>query len=417
MDIKDYLYQSKTSYHAIENAVSLLKENGFEKLSENEQFVINKGGKYYTVRNGSALIAFKVGKSYPNVFKIVASHTDSPCFKVKFGKNPINGKIAKLNVEQYGGGLRYTWFDRPLVLAGRLCGEKDGKIVSSLFISEQKFVIPSVAIHFNRGVNDGFAVNVQTDCQPLYSISTDAELLYKTLCDKFDGKLLDADLYLVSDELPFFAGQNDEFLCSPRIDNLTSCFSSLTALICSENDDFTSVAYLADNEEVGSRTEQGAASQYLSDTIKRINNALDYDKEMRLSGLASSFIVSCDNAHAVHPNHPELSDTLNEVPLSGGIVIKHHANKNYTTDGMSAAYIKNIFTKNNVPYCDFYMRSDMPCGGTLGAISSSQVSIKSVDIGIAQLAMHSASETIAYGDYRVMVDGLTAFYNDKTIIE
>ncbi len=416
MDIKKLLYKSKTAYHAVKNAAEILDENGFLRLNENNDFKIEKGGKYYIIRNDSALIAFTVGKKSSEYYKIIASHTDSPCFKVKFGKNPVSDGVAKIAVEQYGGGLRYTWFDRPLKLAGRLCGEKNGKIYSTLYTSEENYVIPSVAIHFRRNANEGFAVNPQIDCQPLYSLNADANILKSNLEKAFNGKLLDADLYLVSDDKPFSAGANNELLCAPRIDNLTSCFSSIFALLNASNEIYTNVIYLADNEEIGSRTEQGAASKYLYDTLERINNSLEYTKEAFLKSLAKSFMVSCDNAHAVHPNHPELSDTLNEVTLSCGVVIKHHANKNYTTDGMTAAYFKNILQKNDIPYSDFYMRSDMPCGGTLGTISSSQVSIKSVDIGIAQLAMHSALETISADDYDRMISALTAFFNDKDVV-
>ncbi|MDY4186427.1 MAG: M18 family aminopeptidase [Candidatus Borkfalkiaceae bacterium] len=441
MNAIEFLNLSKTQYHATENAQKMLLSAGFKRLFESEPFNVEKGGRYFIVKDGSALIAFTVGNFDLNndgdLFKIVASHTDSPCFKVKTGKNltTFAAGTASLNVERYGGGLLYTWFDRPLKLAGRLCGEKDGKIIFTLFESENRYVIPSVAIHFRRNANDGFAVNSQVDCPPLFALCdkngavngvSGDELLLSELNNAFNGKLLDADLYLICDEAPFIAGKNGEFICSPRIDNLTSCFTSISALIsASENGEHekqngVSVAYLADNEEVGSRTKQGAASTFLRDVLKRVYLSLFAKSGLTaaetesgfMQALAKSFIVSCDNAHANHPNHPEYADKTCLVKMGGGIVIKHHGNLNYTTDGLSSALFKSILNAENVPYCDFYMRSDLPCGGTLGAISSSQISIKSVDIGLAQLAMHSAVETMAAVDVENMINGLKAFYKN-----
>lgn len=409
MDILNLLDKSKTQYHAVCETVNILKANGFVNLCENSPYTIKKGGKYYVIRDGSALIAFTVGEN-ANCFKIVAGHTDSPCFKVKLGNMSAVAGVTKLNVEKYGGGLLYSWFDRPLKLAGRLCGEKNGKIVYSLFTAENPLVIPSVAIHFRRNANEGFAVNAQTDCQPIYSLDTDTKALRAELEKNFDGKLLDCDLYLVSDQKPFIVGNDQKMACAPRVDNLTSCFSAIEAIINASGNGIN-VAYLADNEEVGSRTKQGAGSKFLFDTLKRISFALSNNEEQFYCAIANSFLVSCDNAHATHPNHPEFADKADEVILGSGIIIKHHANQNYTTDGMSSATFKNILDNAGVSHRDFYMRADLPCGGTLGAISSSQLSVRSVDIGIAQLAMHSACETFALCDYESMIKGLTAFYN------
>ncbi len=409
MDILNLLDKSKTQYHAVCESIAILKANGFTNLCENAPYNLKEGGKYFIVRDGSALIAFTLNKC-ANSFKIVAGHTDSPCFKVKLGNISSVAGCTKLNVEKYGGGLLYSWFDRPLKLAGRLCGVKDNKIVYSLFTAENPLVIPSVAIHFRRNANEGFAVNAQVDCQPIYSLDTDTKVFKTELEKHFDGKLLDCDLYLVSDQKPFMVSNDQKIACAPRVDNLTSCFSALQALIES-NGEGVNVAFLADNEEVGSRTKQGAGSKFLFDTLKRISLALNQTEEQFFCSLANSFMVSCDNAHATHPNHPEFADKADEVIMGSGIIIKHHANQNYTTDGMSSAIFKNILDKANVCHRDFYMRSDLPCGGTLGAISSSQLSIRSIDIGIAQLAMHSACETFALCDYESMVKGLTAFYN------
>lgn len=412
--ISELLNDSKTNFQAVKEAETILQENGFTRLCENQDYTLSAGGKYYVTRNDSALIAFIAATGNQTGYRIVASHTDSPCFKVKFGKNPVSAGCSTAYVEQYGGGLRYTWFDRPLKLCGRLCGEKNGRFISVFYESEKRFVIPSLAIHYNRSANDGIPFNVQTDCQPLYALDVDAEVLKKDLESAFDGKLLDCDLYLVCDETPFIAGRNDEFLCAPRVDNLTSCFSSIQALIdCVPSENNTVIAYLADNEEIGSRTKQGAGSTFLLDTLKRINEKTsDFSLEINLK---NTFLVSCDNAHATHPCHASLADGSNNVNLGSGIVIKHHGNMNYTTDAVSSALFKMILNSANVQYSDFYMRSDLPCGGTLGAISSSQVSVISVDVGIAQLAMHSAVETFAINDYYSMIKGLTAFYSSDLL--
>ncbi len=410
MQIAELLENSKTQYHAAAQAEKLLLGAGFKRLYESKKWNVERGGKYYVVRDGSAVIAFTAADC--EFFKIAAAHTDSPCFKVKLGKNPQVAGCATLNVEKYGGGLLYTWFDRPLKLCGRLCGVKNGKTEVKLFESEQKFVIPSVAIHFRRNANDGFAVNPQIDCQPLFALGGDGDELVKFVKNNFDGELLDADLYLISDEKPFFCGENGEFLCAPRVDNLTSCFGALNALTSCKNDKGVSLAYLADNEEVGSRTKQGAGSPFLHDVLKRIALSFGLNDEEFLCALAKSFLVSCDNAHAEHPCHPEYADKSSTSRMGGGVVIKHHGNCNYTTDGVSSAIFKNVLESQNVPYCDFYMRSDLPCGGTLGAISSSQVAIKSVDIGLAQLAMHSSCETFALKDYSAIINGIKAFYEN-----
>ncbi|MBE5741718.1 MAG: M18 family aminopeptidase [Clostridiales bacterium] len=405
----NYLDKSKTAYHAHDNAVKFLLKGGFTELKENEDFRLKEGGKYFVSRDGSALIAFKLGKTFS--FNIVASHADSPCFKLKYNPEMKVENYYKFNVERYGGGIFYSWFDRPLTVAGRLIVSNGNTLESLTFTSQKTFVIPSVAIHFNRTVNDGIKFNAQTDLSPIADVFSNGGLdeEIKAFCG--DKQLIDGDLYVVCNQSPFTNGYTDGLLSAPRIDNLASAISSLEALEkC--NPQTISVCYIADNEEVGSSTKQGAGSKFLIDILSRIAKSLgkydDFDK-----ALANSFMVSADNAHATHPNHPEFSDPTNKVKMGEGIVIKHHANQNYTTDAFSASVIKKIFDSANVKYQDFFMRSDLPCGGTLGAISSKQVSIRSVDIGLAQLAMHSAVETMAICDYDQTVKGLTAFYNAK----
>lgn len=391
--------KSVTPYHAVEVVKNKFLSADFVELKESEIWRLEKNKKYFVTRGGSAIIAFSTGNA--SGFNIVAAHTDSPCLKVKSNPETVSGGVRKLNVETYGGGLWYTWFDRPLTLAGRYV-EKDGEALTvKLFKSDKKFVIPSVAIHFNREANTSFAVNPQIDLSPSVGLGGGKSVI--------KDEWLEQDVFVVSDEKPFLAGENDEFLVSPRLDDLASALTAAEGMI---NAPVTglSVCFLADNEEVGSSTRQGAGGTFLKRTLKRISTALGLDYDV---AIASSFMVSADNAHAVHPNHPEKSDPTNNVTLGEGIVVKHHANQNYTTDAVSSAVIKQIAKKAGVKTQDFFMRSDMRCGSTLGAISSTQVSVKSVDVGIAQLAMHSVAETVAASDIDAAAKLFEEFFKTK----
>ena len=395
-----YLETSLTAYHAVENAKAFLLDKGFVALDERESWNLKTGGKYFVTRNGSSLIAFTYHKD--GNFKIVASHTDSPCFKVKESPE-MAGDYTRLNVEPYGGSLYYTFFDRPLRLAGRVLTEENGKIVASLYTSEETFVIPSLAIHMNREANKQFAPDPQTDLLPLYALGKAAL-----------APALARDLFVVPDQKPFVNGANGEFLSSPRLDNLTSVCASLTAISSKTNG--VCVAALFDNEEIGSRSRQGAGSDFLKATLKRICLAQGKTEEEFMSALTSSLLISLDNAHAMHPNHPEKCDPTNRVMMGAGIVIKAHANGAYTSDALTSAAIKKLFENAGVKYQSFYNRSDMPSGSTLGCISLAQVGVPSVDLGLAQLAMHSAVETFAAADYEELKNGLAAFYQSKLSI-
>lgn len=403
-----FLETSYTAYQAVENAATFLEEKGFSPLSEHEEWNIKTGGKYYVIRNGSSIVAFTVGAG--SKYKIIASHTDSPCLKIK--ENPVTETdgFIKLNAETYGGGIWYSFFDRPLALAGRTVTEQDGVLTAKSFVSGFRAVIPSLAVHMNREVNDKFAPNPQVDLQPVLSLA-------KIDWDALLGNPLSCDIYAVCAEKPFESGANGEFITSPRVDNLTSVYASLRALAEADGKDICVCACL-DNEEVGSRTQQGAGSDFLRSVLSRISLARGISEEAQYCALASSLLISLDNAHSVHPNHPEKCDSTNRARLGGGVVIKAHADKAYTTDAVTSALVKTVFNRAGVKYQSFYNRSDMRSGGTLGAISLGQVSIPSVDLGIAQLAMHSAMETFAKEDYSELEKGLKAFFqSDITITE
>lgn len=404
-----YLQNALTPYHAVREGEKLLIDAGFTKLLETEDWQIEEGGKYYIVRGG-ALIAFIVGSLNEFSYKIVASHTDSPALKLK--ENPLqkSALYATLNTETYGGGIWYSFFDRPLKIAGRVIKKENDRLYEEVIDSPFKVVIPSVAIHQNRNANDGFSVNAQIDLAPLIGLASGVES-DKTLLTKIaGGEAISHDLFLVNADMPYSFGVNDEFLASPRIDNLTSVYASLSALIDSENVSGICVAACMNNEEMGSLTAEGADGDFLENTLRRIAYSLRFDDNEYYKALSSSFLLSVDNAHAVHPNHPEKADPTNKTALGGGIVIKNHANKAYITDGMASALVKTVFEKADVQYQTFFNRSDVRGGSTLGALALRHTSMLGADIGLPQLAMHSACECFAKADYEEMEKGLSAFY-------
>ena len=409
-ELKNYLNCSYTAYHAVENAEKLLKDNGFTRLSETKKWDIKRGGKYYAVRNGSSLVAFTVGDG--DYFKIAASHTDSPALKLKASPIIKGNGYARLNVEKYGGGILYSFLDRPLVIAGRINVRQGEKIVSENTVSDYNVVIPSQAIHINRSVNDGMQFNAQTDLSPLISFEADADeaMIYKT---SLEGEVVGADLYLVSSEKCYDFGAKGDFVAAPRIDNLSSVFASLNAIINTKDTDGISVAAFFNSEEIGNGTSTGAEGDLVEAALLRIASSLGMDTQEYYAALARSVLLSIDVAHAVHPNHPEKSDPTNRPILGGGVVIKRNANGAYATDGMAEAIIGSIFTKNGIPTQSYHARSDMPCGTTLGKNFVCKMGMLACDIGLPQLAMHSACESFAAKDYTYLYDAVSAFYGAK----
>jgi aspartyl aminopeptidase len=413
----DFLSNSPTAYHAQAQAREMLLNNGFIPLLETDDWNVSEGGKYFIQRSSGSLIAFKVGGLDNFSYKIVASHTDSPMLKIK--ENPVigSGVYATLNTETYGGGIWYSFFDRPLKIAGRVVTSENGKVSIKLVEAPFLVSIPSVAIHQNRGVNEGFSVNAQVDLLPLLCLGekpTQEEFLKKVTGEE---NVISYDLFLVNADMPYSFGLNDEFLSSPRIDNLTSVCSSLEALISSAESDGVCVAAILDNEEIGSATAQGAGGNFLESVLRRIAYALRFDDNEFYKALANSFLLSADNAHALHPNHPEKCDPTNKAVLGGGVVIKSHANGAYATDGVSSAVTKTVLKKAGVKYQSFFNRSDVRSGSTLGVIAAKALGVSCADIALAQLAMHSSCECFAQSDYAELVNGLTAFYSSDIVAD
>ena len=426
-DLMDFLDSSVTMFHAINECEKVLQRSGFTYLPENEKWNINKG-KYYTKRNSSSLIAFDIAEGDYR-FQISAAHSDSPTFKLK--DRPVieaNGYL-KLNVEGYGGMINATWLDKPLTLAGRVMVNTDKGIETRLLhIDRDLLIIPNVPIHFNREINKGFAFNNQVDMLPILSAGNLKEADFDNILAKELGiepeAILAKDLYLVNRQKAAIIGFDNELISSGRLDDLECVYTSLRGFVEAENKNHINVFAVFDNEEVGSVTKQGAMSTFLASTLDRVNTALGKSKEEYYRAIAKSILISCDNAHAVHPNHPELFDVKNRPVLNQGIAIKESANQKYTTDAFSRAILKKILEKKNIPYQTFANRSDIAGGSTLGNLSNTVVSMNAVDIGLPQLAMHSAYETAGAKDVGYAFETLKAFFeanidikDDKVAVE
>ena len=415
-ELFQFIENSPSCFHAIETIRKKLNDEGFIELVEGRSWQIEKGKKYYVTRNLSSIIAFKIPENDFKNFHIVASHSDSPTFKIKENAEiEVNNKYVKLNTEKYGGMICSTWFDRPLSIAGRIL-VKEGNLVKTHLVNIDKdlVIIPNLAIHMNRAVNDGYKYNAQIDMLPLYGDNTSKGSLMKTVAQSVgveEDSILGTDLFLYNRMRGTKIGANSEYISSPRLDDLECAYASLSAFLSETNSNSASVYCVFDNEEVGSGTKQGADSTLLYDVLRRINMCLGNSEEDYYKLIASSFMVSADNAHALHPNYSDKSDPTNKVYINDGIVIKYNANQKYTTDAVSASIFKSICDSVNVPYQTFTNRSDILGGSTLGNISNAHVSLNTIDIGLAQLAMHSTYETAGAKDVTYLIDALKAFYN------
>ena len=415
-ELFQFIENSPSCFHAIETIRKKLNDEGFIELVEGRSWQIEKGKKYYVTRNLSSIIAFKIPENDFKNFHIVASHSDSPTFKIKENAEiEVNNKYVKLNTEKYGGMICSTWFDRPLSIAGRIL-VKEGKLVKTHLVNIDKdlVIIPNLAIHMNRAVNDGYKYNAQIDMLPLYGDNTSKGSLMKTVAQSVgveEDSILGTDLFLYNRMRGTKIGANSEYISSPRLDDLECAYASLSAFLSETNSNSASVYCVFDNEEVGSGTKQGADSTLLYDVLRRINMCLGNSEEDYYKLIASSFMISADNAHALHPNYSDKSDPTNKVYINDGIVIKYNANQKYTTDAVSASIFKSICDSVNVPYQTFTNRSDILGGSTLGNISNAHVSLNTIDIGLAQLAMHSTYETAGAKDVTYLIDALKAFYN------
>lgn len=411
-----FIENSPSCFHAIKTITEELKNEGFVEIKEKDTWQIEQGKKYYVTRNLSSVIAFKIPQNDFKSFNIVASHSDSPTFKIKANAEiEVKNKYVKLNTEKYGGMICSTWFDRPLSIAGRILVKENNAVKTHLVnIDKDLVIIPNLAIHMNREVNDGYTYNAQIDMLPLYGDNSSKGSLMKTIAKEAEVEeesILGTDLFLYNRMNGTKIGANEEYISSPRLDDLECAFTSLSAFLSENTSNSASVYCVFDNEEVGSGTKQGADSTFLYDVLRRINISLGKTEEDYYRLISSSFMVSADNAHALHPNYTDKSDPTNKVYMNDGIVIKYNANQKYTTDAVSASIFKTICDSVDVPYQTFTNRSDILGGSTLGNISNAHVSLNTIDIGLAQLAMHSTYETAGAKDVTYMIDAIKAFYN------
>ena len=428
-ELIDFIDRSPSVYHVIDNARRMLIQSGFTELTASDAFSLEPEHKYFITANGSALIAWQMnGGKQAEGFKLIGSHSDSPCLRIK--PNPeltIQDRYLKLNTEVYGGPILATWFDRPLSCAGRIIIKSDHMLkpdIRLIVFDGQPFIVPNAAIHMNREINEGYKIERQKDLLPLTACIANGfeksgyfmELIAKKLSVPVEA-ILDYDLYLFDPQPGAFCGLSDEFFSVGKIDNLGMVYASLAALTAENRPTpYIKAACIFDNEEVGSATVQGAGSPFLADTLKRISyaqcspdtNAFEIFQQQ----LSNSFLISADQAHALHPNYPEKNDITNFPVLNGGPAVKIAASMSYASDGISAGIFRDLCKRADVPCQTFVNRSDMRGGSTIGPITASQLQIKTVDIGNPILAMHSIRELGGAADQSSIMRVFRRYYEE-----
>ena len=411
-----FLDESPTCYHAAANAKAALTAAGAVELRESEQWKLEKGTLYVVERGDSALVAFRVPEGPFHGFLMAAAHSDSPTFKVRETAEAASaGNTLRLSVEPYGGGVWRGWLDRPLSVAGRVVVRQGDRLVSRLVnIDRDLLVIPGVAIHMDRSVNKGAELNPAVDLLPLLGCGKEPGAFRKLIAEAAvvrEEHLLSTELFLYPRTKAVQTGLNGEFIVSPRLDDLQCVFGCLEGFLAAKPGGSLPVLAVFNNEEVGSNTRQGADSTFLTDVLERIAHGCGLDSEAWKAAVANSFMVSADNAHAIHPAHPEYADKGEFPVLGGGIVIKYNANQRYTTDAVSGAVFQAICQEAGVPVQRYSNRADLPGGSTLGNISTAHLSVPTVDIGLPQLAMHSICETAGAADTDHLVKAMTAYFS------
>lgn len=412
-DLLHFIGQSPSIFHAVHHIKTALIYAGFTEIREEDPWHVKQGGKYVVTRNGSALMAFTIPEDDGKAFHVTVAHGDSPTFKIKENPELKDKNYIRLNVEGYGGMMMSSWLNRPLSVAGRLFVKEKDYIIPKLVALDGTFLlIPSVAIHMDRTVNQGKSWSIQTDLLPLYG-TAHCETPFMSLVANAAGvdekQIIAHDLFLYNRTPGILWGAEKEFISSPKLDDLHSAFASFRGFTMGKKEKNISLYALFDNEEVGSGTAQGAGSTFLTNTIHRIAFALGKNYDETEAMIAKSFMISADNGHAIHPNHSEYADPINAPILNGGVVIKFNAQQRYATNGYTAAIFRNICEKANVPVQNFTNHSDNPGGSTLGNISTTKIAIPTVDIGLAQLAMHSTYETAGSYDTEYLTKAIAAF--------
>ena len=425
-EVIEFIDESPSTYHVVKNCSDILDENGFERIMPREKWEIKKGGKYFFKKSSSTIIAFTVGENFDvkKGFKIFGAHTDSPCFRIKPNPEIVTENVVRLNTEVYGGPILSTWFDRPLSIAGRVIVKGENSFFPrtvKIKIDEPLLTIPNLAIHQNREVNNGVKIDKQNDVLPVISLINknferegylERVILEKTGIKKED--IIDFDLYLYATEKGCLLGANEEFMSSPKIDNLASVYTGLIGLLeAEENQDRINIFVAFDNEEIGSATKQGADSNYLLNTLERISLALGLSRGDFLQMLESSYILSADAAHAAHPAHLGKTDPTNRGRINEGISIKISAKQKYTSDGYSIAVIKQLIEGTEIQIQPFVNESNELGGSTIGPISSTHLDIDGVDLGVPMFAMHSVRELCGIFDVFYLKELAKEFFSKR----
>lgn len=410
-----FLDASPSCYHAVETLKNELTEQGYELLREETGWELRPGGKYAVIRGDAALIAFRVPEGKPAGFLMAAAHCDTPTFKLREEAEVESAGSLVLSVEPYGGVVYRTWVDRPLSVAGRVMAEEDGCLRSRLVkIDRDLMVIPGVAPHLDHSINDGSALKANVDMRPLLGTPADKGKLRALVADAAGVKpeqIVSTELFLYPRTPGTVVGFDEEYVAAPRLDDLQCVFACKEGFLRAEAGGSIPVLCVLNNEEVGSGSPQGADSDLLRDTLARISAALGRTPAEHCQALAESFMVSADNAHAVHPDHPEYADTNEKVHVNGGVVIKYSARLRYSTDAVSSAVFRQVCRMAEAPVQTYSNRADLPGGSTLGHISAVHVSVPTVDVGLAQLSMHSACELGGVADTEHLIRAMTVYFS------
>ncbi len=422
-ELLDFINKGKTAFQSTYEIKNILDKQGYTEIKEEDKWELKKGGKHYIIKNNSALIAFEIGNGdiEKDGFRLIGAHTDSPGFRIK--PNPemkVEGHYVKLNTEVYGGPILSTWFDRPLSIAGRVTLKGENPFnprVELLDVNKPILIIPNLAIHMNRSVNEGYEYNKQKDTLPMLTLVEDKlekdNYLINLIADtlKVDSNdILDFDLFLYEYAEGMLIGLNDEFISCGRLDDLWMVFAGLKALISSDEIKATKVLVALDNEEIGSLTSQGANSSILENILERITLGLEKDRESFKRALSNSIMISADLAHAIHPNYVEKCDPTNKPMLGMGPVLKIAAGGSYSTDSYASAVFKGICEKAEVPCQVFVNRSDLRGGTTIGPITASKLNIPVIDMGAPLLSMHSIRELATVKDNEYTIKAFTEFF-------
>ena len=410
-----FLDASPSCYHAAANVAEALLKAGYTRLYEGEPWQLTEGGRYFVLRGGASVIAFRVPRRDFRGFMIAAGHSDSPTFKVReTAEGPAAGGCLRLSVEPYGGMVMRSWLDRPLSVAGRVVVREAGRLAARLVnVDRDLLVIPSVAIHMDREVNKGTALKANVDMLPLFGMGKEPGAFRRLIAEEAgaaEENLISTDLFLYPRQAATLTGVAEEFVASPRLDDLQCVFGCLEGFLAAKDGESVPVLAVFHNEEVGSGTRQGADSTFLTDVLRRASASMGRTEEEYRAAVANSFLVSADNAHAIHPNHPEYADGREFPVLNGGVVVKYNAVQRYTTDGVSDAVFRQVCREAGVPVQRYSNRADLPGGSTLGNISTAHLSVHSVDIGLPQLAMHAAYEVAGAKDTAYLAQAMTAYF-------